>query len=148
LAEIPTIFQTGQIPDELLPKTAEDRAAISALQAEVWPIDGKLVSMNAQRLERRLPVQNLCVLLAMEILPSIRRAYRKAAGDKSHCRRDPQSELRSVSSFVQFALQAENPENPEYRADGRAYERLRHNNFGSFTFGQIVRNAKFPLLKN
>jgi hypothetical protein len=39
LAEIPRIFKTGRIPDELLPKTAEDRAAISALQSRIWPID-------------------------------------------------------------------------------------------------------------
>jgi hypothetical protein len=123
LAEIPMIFQTGQIPDELLPKTVEDRAAISALQARVWPIDDKLVSSNAQRLERRLPIQNLCVLLASHILPFIRKAYRKAAGDQSHFQRDPKSELRAVSSFVQFALQVENP---EYRADRRIYEMLSH----------------------
>src|SRR5260370_581442 len=36
LAEIPMIFKAGQIPDELLPKTPEDHAAISILQKAVW----------------------------------------------------------------------------------------------------------------
>src|SRR5260370_19953033 len=121
LGDIPTIFQADQIPDELLPKTPEDEAAISILQASVWPIDEKLVLKNAQRLQARLPVHNLCGLLALEVLPFIRRAYRNAGGDRSHFRRDAQSELRAVSSFIQFALQAEGP---DCTAERRIYERL------------------------
>jgi hypothetical protein len=123
LAQIPMIFQAGQIPDDLLPKTAEDRAAISVLQSRVWPIDQMLVSKIAQTLEQRLPIQNLCLQLAVQILPFIRRAYRKTVGDQPGARQDSHSELRALASFIQFNLQAENP---EYRADKKIYEILSH----------------------
>jgi hypothetical protein len=60
LAAIPLLFQAGQIPDDLLPKTAEDWTAISILQSRIWPIDQLLVSKIAQTLEQRLPIENLC----------------------------------------------------------------------------------------
>src|ERR1700730_13583527 len=104
LAAIPLLFQAGQIPDELLPKTAEDRAAISALQSSIWPINDFLAS-NTRRLKQRLPMQILCLSLAEQILPFIRRAYRKAVGDPSRVRREPQSELRALASFIHFSLQ-------------------------------------------
>src|SRR5256885_16155651 len=110
LAEIRMIFDGRQIPDELLPKTKEDQAAIFALQSKVWPIDESLVSANAQRLEQRLPLRRLCAYMAMELLPFIRRAYRKTLGDAANLRRDPHSELRTLSSFIQFTIHAENPE--------------------------------------
>src|ERR1700730_14225 len=84
LAAIPLLFQAGQIPDELLPKTAEDRAAISALQSSIWPINDFLAS-NTRRLKQRLPMQILCLSLAEQILPFIRRAYRKAVATRLVC---------------------------------------------------------------
>src|SRR5713226_3749977 len=88
LAEIPGIFQAGRIPDELLPKTPEDRAAISALQTAVWPITETLISTNAQVLQRRLPLQRLCHLFALEILPFVRRAHLMAVANQPDVRRD------------------------------------------------------------
>src|SRR6476659_1278459 len=104
LAEILGIFQAGRIPDELLPETPEDRAAISALQTAIWPITQTLVSSNAQMLERRLPLEDLCHLLALEILPFIRRAHRNAVANQPDVRRDHRSELRALSSFIHFEL--------------------------------------------
>jgi hypothetical protein len=120
LAAIPLLFQAGQVPDELLPKTAEDRVAISTLQASILPINDFLES-NARRLEQRLPMQILCLSLAAQILPFIRRAYRKAVGDQSRVRREPYSELRALASFIQFQLQAQNS---EYREVKSIYEIL------------------------
>src|SRR5712692_4110815 len=77
LAEIPMIFQAGKIPDELLPKTLEDHAAISILQKAFWPITEHAISQNAQRLERLLPFPNLSLVLATEMIPFIRRVYDK-----------------------------------------------------------------------
>jgi hypothetical protein len=107
LAEIPMIFEAGKIPDELLPKTPEDHAAISILQKTFWPITEHAISLNARRLERLLPLPNLSLVLAREMIPFIRRVYDKGIHKDLAVSRDHSSELRALGSFVHFLLTAE-----------------------------------------
>src|SRR6202023_1041251 len=113
LAEIPSIFLAGKIPDELLPKNPEDHAAISILQKAFRPVTEHAISLNAGRLERLLPLPNLSLVLATEMIPFIRSAYDKRMHKDLPVSRDHRSEVRALGSFIHFQLTAE----PEERAE-------------------------------
>jgi hypothetical protein len=103
LAQLRSLFETGQIPNELLPKTPDDWAAISLLKKHTSSITPVLISNNADWLKQRLPLSKICTLLALEIIPFLRHVYQRTATNKADVRRDHRLEIYAVSLFIEWS---------------------------------------------
>jgi hypothetical protein len=122
LCDVVGIFTRGDIPDELLPKSAEDWAAISMLKRAFWNITDDTIAANARRLKQRLPVGRLCLALALDAYPYIRKASDWASTPSS----DTRAETVALANDIAFNLMAPSEGGVPGESVDRVYRNLSH----------------------